>query len=244
MTAPTELRYLDHFSDVACDATVVAVLEKEGQACIHLDRTILYPQGGGQPNDRGCLSGPDSEFSVENVRFVDGIVDHLGSYARGVLSVGDRVDCAVDEERRALHSRLHSAGHVVDMAVSQCGLTWIPGKGFHFPQGPYVEYVSDNDVSDPELRERIEVRCNELVRSDLTVQCRFVTPDELTQLCRAVPDNIPQNKPTRVVQFSDFAVPCGGTHVRSLSEIGPMTIPKIKRKSGFVRVSYDVQPQQ
>lgn len=46
----------------------------------------------------------------------------------------------VDEEKRRLYARVHSAGHLLDIAVNQLGYQWVPGKGYHFPTGAYVEY--------------------------------------------------------------------------------------------------------
>ena len=47
----------------------------------------------------------------------------------------------IDENKRRLYARLHSAGHLLDVAVSNIGLSWQPGKGYHFPDSPYVEYI-------------------------------------------------------------------------------------------------------
>ena len=46
----------------------------------------------------------------------------------------------MNEEKRRLYARLHSAGHMLDIVVKNLKLGWIPGKGYHFPDGPYVEY--------------------------------------------------------------------------------------------------------
>ncbi len=101
-----------------------------------MDGTIFYPQGGGQPYDQGVIESAKGKFLVEEVRFVDGIVKHIGMFERGSFEKGDEVTCHVDKARRDLHSRLHSAGHIVDMGMTELGLGWIPGKGYHFPDGP------------------------------------------------------------------------------------------------------------
>jgi Ser-tRNA(Ala) deacylase AlaX len=57
-----------------------------------------------------------------------------------------------------------------------------------------------------------------------------------------VPDNIPKNKPARVVMYGpEFGIPCGGTHVKNLKQIGTIKIPKLKEKKGVIRVSYGVE---
>jgi Ser-tRNA(Ala) deacylase AlaX len=128
------------------------------------------------------------------------------------------------------------------MAVTKLGLDWVPSKGYHFPDGPYVEYDGELDPEQQaDLQVKIEAKANELIAQDLPVSCRFVEQEELNHLCRHVPANIPTNKPIRVVQFDDFAVPCGGTHVHSLAEIQKLTVTKVKNKHGSIRVGYSVE---
>ncbi len=138
---PTSLTYLEDMSLLALEAEVLAVEEEEGKTVVVLDQTIFYPQGGGQPFDQGFIRSASAVFKVEEVRFVDGIVKHVGMFEQGNFSAGETVQCEVDAERRLLHARLHSAGHVVDLALLEFpNIHWKPGKGYHFPQGPYVEY--------------------------------------------------------------------------------------------------------
>lgn len=237
----TQLSYLEHMHDLEADAYVERLDKQNGRDVVYLDQTILYPQGGGQPYDTGVIQNEDTKFIVEEVRFVDGDVLHIGNFEGRPFMQGEDVHIVVDADRRKLNARLHSGGHLVDMAVTKLGLEWIPGKGYHFPDGPYVEYDGELDPEkQEELRARIEETANELIGQDLPVTCHFVEHDELQRLCRHVPTNLPANKPIRVVQFDDFAVPCGGTHVASLAEIQHLTITKVKNKNGSIRVGYGV----
>jgi len=137
---PTKLLYLEEMQQLTCEAYVVNVDKKDDKSVVYLDQTVFYPQGGGQPYDTGVISTDDSKFIVEEVRLADGLVLHIGHFEGQPFMQGEDVKCVVDEERRMLHTRLHSAGHVLDMAVSELGYEWVPGKGFHFPEGSYVEY--------------------------------------------------------------------------------------------------------
>lgn len=113
----TKLLYLKDFNLLTSPATVVDVASEEGRNIVVLDQTILYPQGGGQPYDQGIMQSPTAKFLVEEVRFVDGIVKHIGKFENGRFARGDAINIVVNEERRRLNSRLHSAGHVVDIAI-------------------------------------------------------------------------------------------------------------------------------
>lgn len=114
----TKLLYLENFTLLTCEAKVINVSEENDRSVVLLDQTVFYPQGGGQPYDKGGIKGPAGKFLVEEVRFADGVVKHIGKFESGNFQIDENVKCAVDEPRRALHSRIHSAGHVVDMAVT------------------------------------------------------------------------------------------------------------------------------
>jgi Ser-tRNA(Ala) deacylase AlaX len=239
----TELVYLSEMSLLTLEAEVVRVDPGE-RLSIVLERTVFYPQGGGQPSDTGRLDGAGGSFLVEDVRWLDGEVRHFGSNERGALRAGERVRLAVDRERRELNTRLHSAGHVVDMAVHRLGLGWIPSKGYHFPQGPYVEYAGRLDRDREELARLLDTETGALVEADFATEMRFVEVHELPAYCRFIPENLPAEKPVRVVLYHDFGVACGGTHVSSLGEIGSIRVRKIKGKGDQVRVSYAIDPSQ
>src|SRR3990167_1338309 len=244
----TQLLYLTDFTLLSCQAQVVEVTAYEDKPAIILDQTVFYPQGGGQPADQGFIvvadsAGQKARFRVEMVRFADGLVHHIGVFEEGELAAGAQVKCEVDAQRRGLNSRNHSAGHVVDMAVHALGLGWIPGKGYHFPEGPYVEYAKSGDapLDRVALREALAKKCNELIVRDAETRALFITKEKMATVCHHVPDYIPEGKPARVILFGDFGVPCGGTHVARLRDIGQMTIRKIKPSSGGkIKVGYNV----
>ena len=239
----TKLVYLEDMSLVAARARVFSSAEEEGRSVVVLDETIFYPQGGGQPYDQGVITTASARFLVEEVRFVEGIVRHIGKYEAGTFSVGDEVECLVDSVRRELHARLHSAGHIIDLAVHSLGLSWIPGKGFHFPQGPYIEYAGDLAAAgDGEsLRKKIEEKAQEIVNQASEVTVRFMPKEEMHMVCHSVPDYLPSHKPTRVVMYGVEGIPCGGTHVSNLGKVGHITIRKIKKEKDALRVAYAVE---
>jgi len=237
----THLFYMEQMHDLAADAHVVRVEQQDSRSVVILDQTILYPQGGGQPYDTGTISNGATTFTVEEVRFVDGEVRHIGHFTGPAFMPDEDVHLTVDAERRKLNSRLHSAGHLVDMAVTELGLNWIPGKGYHFPDSPYVEYEGQlNPGQHGAVQAQIQKQANELIQQDLPVSARFVSYEELQKICHHVPVTLPAGKPIRVVQFNNFAAPCGGTHVASLADIGELTITKLKNKNSNIRVGYNV----
>ena len=239
---PTKLVYMEHMHQLESDAIVESIEQKDDKTVVVLDQTVFYPQGGGQPFDTGVVTSDDTKFIVEEVRFVDGQVLHIGHFDGRPFIQGEDVKCKVDKDRRELNARLHSGGHILDMAVDRLGLDWIPGKGYHFPDGPYVEYEANIENLDTEdMKQKLEQEIAKIQSENPKVEVKFVTKDELTKLCSFVPDYLPKDKPARVVMYGDFGVPCGGIHVASLQDIGTMKIRKIKLKNKLLRVSYELE---
>ncbi len=239
--SPTKLLYLEDLRLLKISVVILEVLKGNGKDVLVLDQTVFYPQGGGQPYDQGMIESANGKFLVEEVRLVDGIVKHIGKFEQGAFAKDQTVTCSVDQDRRQLHSRIHSAGHVVDLALKRLQLNWAPTKGYHFPEGPYVEYAVTLENFDREkLKKDLEDSCNALIGEGRETTVRLMNKEEMKNVCAFVPDYIPPDRPARVVFYGDFGIPCGGTHVSNLSEIGKMTIRKIKGESGKVRVAYDV----
>jgi Ser-tRNA(Ala) deacylase AlaX len=176
----TKLLYLEDFNTLEFTATVVSVEKDDQFEWIVLDQTYFYPQGGGQPFDLGTLESESGKFIITQVRFVDGVVRHIGSFGKGTFKVGGEVTGKIDQERRTLNSKLHSAGHLVDMAVRKAELGWVPGKGYHFPEGPYVEYQGDLEGKDIEkLKADLEKVGDELIQEGKETKIVFADKDEM-----------------------------------------------------------------
>jgi len=235
-TMETKLLYMEDMQALSCTAQITDL--KDGQ--IILNQTVFYPQGGGQPYDTGEIISDGAVFDVKEVRFDNGQVVHHGDTKKGDFKIGDCVECKVNEERRTLHSRIHSAGHVIDMALKELSIPWIPGKGYHFPDGSYVEYAGNLDDDVEDLKKRLEDACNQITQSDVKTEVVITDSEKISDLCHHVPTYLPKGRPVRVVMYGDFGVPCGGTHVEKLSDIGKITVRKIKQKKGVIKVSYQI----
>jgi Ser-tRNA(Ala) deacylase AlaX len=236
----TKLLYMDDFGIVACEAIVTEIKNSEdGRTIVVLDQTCFYPRGGGQDWDTGKISASAMRYAVSEVRLDEGGVVHHYIVEDPKFEVGETVQCSVDHERRNVNTRLHSAGHVLDMATSSLRPNLIPAKGAHYPHMSFVEY--EGIIDDPEeLTKALQVKIDELLAQKITNTLKFVNLDELKTLCRHVPANLPSNKPIRVVLYGDFGVPCGGTHVKNLSDIGKLEITKVKSKKGITKIGYRV----
>ncbi len=226
----TVLQYLDAMDEYVGTAVVQEVVHSDRLAVV-LDQTIMYPQGGGQPCDIGSLVSRTATFLVSEVRVVDGVVYHYGEYDDQSLqfSVGDAVTVHVAQEQRILHSKIHTAGHVIDMGIQKLGIDWLSGRGYHYPAGPYVEYIGQCDQKTVlQFQADLEATCREIIAADYPC---VVTYDTAVYK---------DDRPLRLVTFGAVTIPCGGTHVSRLSLVTGFTIRKIKQDKERVRISYQV----
>lgn len=234
----TKLVYLDDSYLFELEALIFEIRETEmGQAVI-LNQTIFYPQGGGQPADKGIINTGDAAFEVTDTRLDEsGIVLHYGEYTtEKTFEKGEGVVIKIEKERRVLNMKLHSAGHLLDCAVMKLGLNLKPTKGYHFAAGSYVEYAGKVE-SGNELIHEIEVVVNDLIDNDLKVLALDLSNEEAKKQGVWAPEG----KPARIVSFAGFPpCGCGGTHVISSKEIGYIKIRKIKHKKGNTKISYSL----
>lgn len=233
----TELIYLNDTYLNQLEAKVIEVKNTEKGVAIILDKTIFYPQGGGQPSDQGKIYSEKGIFVVTDVRVDEnGMVYHFGNFENGNFQSEDTVKLEIDGNRRILNSRLHSAGHLIDIAAKRAGLGLKAIKGYHFPDGPYVEYMGT--VENPEnYIFAVEEAANILVTQDLKIFKKEISSEE----AKIRGFYAPAGKAARAVNFEgNEEVGCGGTHVNSSKEIGKIVIRKISSKKGNTKIAYSL----
>lgn len=213
----TRKLYLEQ-STLRVQAIVTAAVSEGERKAVRLNRTVFHAQGGGQRPDKGTIAGKP----VLDVRHAaDGEVDHFVADLNGI-TVGDTVEAIVDPVTRDLHSRLHSAGHLVADAARDIEATLAAKSGHHWPGEARVEF--EGRLQDIEaFRARLQCRVDDLVAADVPI---IIVGDP--SLSRAI--KIGHNAP----------VGCGGTHVSSASALISIHIRKVQQKKDVVRVSYGV----
>ena len=208
---------------------VVALTESGG---VVLDATLFYPQGGGQPGDRGRITWPGGEMPVANaVKGEAGAVVLLPEDGAELPPAGTEVAQEIDWETRYRNMRTHTALHLLSVVIplpvtgGQVG----PGRGrldFDMPEPP-------GDLAE------IEARLNALVARDLAVTEDWITDAELAAnpgLVKTMSVAPPTGQGrVRLVRIGTGAAqvdlqPCGGTHVARTGEIGPLAIVKVEKK--------------
>ncbi|XP_059632728.1 uncharacterized protein LOC132275285 [Cornus florida] len=252
----TKLDYYEDMWKYQSTATLLSHFQSEdgdGRRALILDSTIFHPQGGGQPADTGFIiisTDSDFKFVVQDVRSKDGIVFHYGVVENSgdgfesKLEKGIGVHLHVDESRRKLNSRLHSAGHLLDACMQNVGLGHLePSKGHHFPDGPFVEYKGTVPPNELQTKQKeLELEANKLISVGGKVSAAILPYEEASELCGGcLPDYIPKGSTPRIVKLGDNpGCPCGGTHIPDISEIMNLKVSQIRTKKGLTKVFYNI----
>jgi misacylated tRNA(Ala) deacylase len=241
----TELAYLADISAgyVRAFRARVVALPPGG---VVLDRTFFYPTGGGQPSDRGTLELADGgRLDVVDVSKSGPAVVHRVKPVRGAPArpaIGDELAGTIDWERRHRHMRLHTAQHLLSARIfSRTGrrtrkatlsgvraLLELDG-----PLGPEVIAACADDFRDAGLHPR-PVTVSHIARAEW---------DRHPSAGRSGLVPLPaQVDPVRVIQIEGLDLcPCGGTHLRSTEEIGPIAFsPPESLGDGGSRVTLEL----
>lgn len=151
----TELLYF--FSDqLSAEAVVQKCREVKGGYEVTLNRTAFHPQGGGQPSDIGCIG----ESLVAKVIRKEGLVVHC---VNTPVAIGP-VTLHVDGQARHLHSRLHTAGHLIGHAAASLGFA--ATRAHHWP-GEARVLVSPPFGAEPLAAAALQVLVDTLIKQDL-----------------------------------------------------------------------------
>ncbi len=235
----TKLLCLDDTYNFENESRIIKNGKDERGDFVVLEESVFYPQGGGQPADRGTITTEESKHSVTGVFIVDDEVRHYVSLPFEDSDINKIAKLEVDREFRLQNTKNHSAGHLLGFAAQSLIKSLIPTKGYHFPEGPYVEFKGVPDDFDKEsFTTQLKDELKERVDRDDEIKSFDTSKDKLDKVCTFVPEYIPEGKPIRVMQVREEGYPCGGTHVKTTGEIGAIEIRKIKVSKGILRVSY------
>ena len=200
-----------YYNDPFCKtftATVRACVQEKDAWAVTLDRTVFYPEGGGQPADHGTLGG----VHVADTRERDGEVVHLCS---GPLAVGEAVEGAIDWARRFDFMQQHSGEHIVSGIL--CGIFHCDNVGFHIGHG--LVTIDFNAELTPEDVLDIERRANQYIWEDHALSVAYPSPEELEKLDyrskKALAGQV------RIVSWPGAdCCACCGTHVLRSGQVG------------------------
>ncbi len=233
---PTQKLYYEYPEQIEFEATVLDVIENN----VILDRTMFYPEGGGQPADHGTLSVNDYVVNVADVQNLNGVIVHETDSDFG-FKKGDTVKGIVDWERRMAHTRHHTATHIVNEAAkSVLGKhIWQTGAQKSTDRAR-LDLTHFKRITDEEFKE-IELLANKAVMKNQPVFIDWMDRIEAQQRYGFVlyQGGVPPGKDIRILRVGNDVEACGGTHVSNTGLIGPIKLIKTERiQDGVERIEF------
>lgn len=218
----TRLYYHDSY---LTDFSAHVIGRSEDGLRIYLDRTAFYPASGGQPHDLGQIAG---------ARVLD-VIDEEKQIAHITAepAAGTTVECRVDWDRRFDHMQQHTGQHLLSAVLLD--LYGFDTVGFHLGAESSTIDISATGL-DPAQVLAVETSVNQRVFENRPVAVTLEAEAEAQGLRRRPSD---RHGVLRIVSIEGLdRSPCGGTHVRSTAEIGPVAIRKLDKSRGNVRIEF------
>lgn len=196
-----------------------ASFEDDGRYVVALEDCLFYPQGGGQKGDRGILELNGSAISV-----IDTIKDTYSESARpllildrsyDVLVPGTAMVAVLNWEHRYKQMRLHGAVH-----LHHCMMEKILGRRLPNPSTSDLQDdgTAYNRYDIPDVTEELVTKANAELEAVIAKGAPVTTTDD------------PEKVGFRWWHCLGYSIPCGGTHVKDVAEIGKLAISYSQRK--------------
>ena len=227
----TQKLYLDHSYDTVFEANVESTRPAQpGVSAIVLDRTLFYPESGGQLSDRGTLGGVD----VIDVQENGDVVEHL---VKGEVLTAAPLRGAVDWPLRFDHMQQHTGQHILSRAFIKTDK--LDTVGFHMGDETCTIDL-DGPSPDAAAIARAEDLSNQIINENRPIDIKTMPIDQvdMSELRRKVPEGVTM---ARIVTVRDFdVIPCCGTHVKSTGELGMIKVLKTEKVRNFHRIHFKV----
>ncbi|MEG1957152.1 MAG: alanine--tRNA ligase [Lachnospiraceae bacterium] len=213
------------------ETEVVDALSDGETGTLFVNETPFYAASGGQEADHGVIRTTEGEFQVlDVVKLLGGKIGHLGNVTKGMIKVDDVVSLEVNEEKRFLSARNHSATHLLQKAlkivlgnhVEQAGSS-VNSERLRF------DFTHFSAMTSEELKQ-VEAIVNKEIWEALPVQAVNMPIEEARKTGAAALFGEKYGNIVRVVSMGDFSKEfCGGTHV---SNTGSLMAFKIHSETG------------
>lgn len=221
--------YLEKMDLLEQNAVITAMgideINKKIYQWIQLDVTIFHPKGGGQPSDEGFIQGMPVTYVHKNIPNKENphqfeILHCFEENRRLDYTLGQKVNLKVNPTSRQLHSRLHTAGHLVAEAVNVHFPFLEIYQWNHLPKSSYIKFKAPT----------------------LSLEIESIKNKSQEQLHTWIEANLPvqdHQDPIRTIQISKDKVACEGTHVKALGELKAVIISDISmNKDKILTIKY------
>ena len=209
---------------------VVQIIETTKGPAVVTDRTICYPEGGGQPGDRGWIGPIAVRDTVEDA---DGRILHYTDALLG-LEVGQEVTMRLDWGHRFEYMQQHTAQHLISGILYS--LEGIGTVAVHLGHD-CLSIETDRSEIDPQVLRTVEDRVNDIIRLNVPVSYQELPLAEAQAL--GLRRSIKVDGLVRLVRIGDFdIIACGGLHVQSTAQIKQVLYKGSEMIRGHVRTHW------
>jgi len=219
--------------DPEFEASVEAIIEDEW---IVLDKTLFYPEGGGQVFDTGSING----FDVVEVQKHGNVVAHC--VPKHSLSEGDSVTCSIDGERRKQLTQHHSVTHLVNAAAREELGEHIYQSGASKKTDKARLDITHYEKLDQNTLDRIENSVKRKIEENHNILVRELPKSDAEQNhgFRIYQGGAPPGNVIRLIEIEEVDIEaCGGTHLTQTANASDFIITGSKRiQDGVIRLEY------
>ena len=232
------LYYKDHYLR-EFDAIVLWKNDAKKEAKIILDKTLFYPEGGGQPGDSGFLKSNGKKVTVKKVEKEGNSIIH---FIDGDLNRGEKVHGEINWENRYTLMKHHTGTHLVNGALRKLfgEHIWQAGSQLNLNEARF-DFSHYKSISEKEKKE-ISKLANEFIKKEVPVEKKILERNEAEREYgfRLYQGGVPPGNQIRILNIPTIDVEaCGGTHLNNTSEVGKIRILKTERiQDGVNRITF------
>lgn len=237
MTNHTVKKYWDDPFVFSFTTSVVRVVDEPNRTGLVFEETYFYPEGGGQPCDRGKIES----HPVVDIQKVDGeIIHYIQKVSDKELNQGSTVSCEIDKDYRIHNMRLHTAGHLLFGAARRL-YPKVEYAGFNIGKVGNLYLNTDQQIRSDDLH-KMSLMANLYMVENHPIKAYLVKQDEVNNIAGlAVNLELPEGD-VRIIEIEGWDVAaCSGTHVQRSVDIGPIKVlAREVHKKNVTRIDYAV----
>ena len=230
ISKPTEfLGYIENESmgevnAIIIDGKITKKISEGDEGAIVLNQTPFYAESGGQLGDKGLIFSKNANFIVTDTKKkINGIYAHFGKLIKGNIFNGDVLNLKIDIDNRKKIMANHSATHLLHESLRRVLGPHVTQKGSQVSsQKLRFDFSHPKALSKEELQD-VELKINQLILEDSSVMTEVLPYDEAVKKGALALFGEKYDDEVRVLSMGNdsFSIElCGGTHVKSLNEIG------------------------
>ena len=217
-------------SSILINGEVVDNAAEGTEAILILSETPFYGESGGQIGDTGIIKGDHFEFLVKDTKKQQDIFLHIGIVKSGTINVNAKAIASIDNNRRELIKKNHSATHLMHEALQNLLGSHIEQKGSLVTDDRLRFDFSHNKPVSFEEIQNIERMVNEAIRQNSVIAINEMPIDEAKAKGAMALFGEKYGDVVRVVEMGSSIELCGGTHVAATGDIG---LFKITQETGI-----------